>query len=203
MPGHRVIGEVGSKVELELKSAHGEQTFPVIVMRGLCSDWNEPLGPREPAALERAWSQGADGSHERKAVGPVGVIKAKVSNGSDESGEVAALKMSEVCTRAWTEVGGRCSPTGCDAFGRERDNSSGARHQRTHGIRRRTCDAVCCSPSTSRLARVGRQHASVAWDSGRSVWWSLCRDRDYRNRMAESGRPVVKSPLVVKETRED
>ena len=53
------------------------------------------------------------------------------------------------------------------------------------------------------LASVGRQHASVAGDSGRSVWLLQSRDRYYHNWLAESGRQVVNFPLVVKETRED
>ena len=78
----------------------------------------------------------------------------------------------------------------------------GTRHQRTRGSLRSTYEAVCCSPSTNRLTRVGRRHSSVAGGSGKSVRWSQCRDKDYRNRLAGSGRPVVNRPLVVKVSRE-
>ena len=65
----------------------------------------------------------------------------------------------------------------------------GRRLPRTRGNRRNTCEAVYYSLSTSRLARVGRRHASVDEGDSKAVLLSQRTDKGYRNRLAGSGRP--------------
>ena len=61
--------------------------------------------------------------------------------------------------------------------------------KRVHGIVHKRSRALEHSLSTSRLARVGRRHASVDEGDSKAVLLSRRTDKGYRNRLAGSGRP--------------